>query len=256
MATTTNYGWDTPDDTDLVKDGASAIRTLGSSIDTTVFNNANAAIAKTIVDAKGDIIAATAADAPARLASSAVNGDVLTVDTSTATGLKWAAAASGGMTLLSTTTLSGASTNITGISGDYVNLFVIMSGQTNATADGDVRISPNGSASISTYLANWGSEGGTTSASVGSDTKIRMAQGNTIDRANTVNVLVLQIFNYANTSFNKQFTANVNYEGSTGGTYVENKGGQIATTSAITSLLFENTGGNFTAGTVLVYGVK
>jgi hypothetical protein len=37
MATTTNYGWTTPNDTDLVKDGASAIRTLGSSIDTTVF---------------------------------------------------------------------------------------------------------------------------------------------------------------------------------------------------------------------------
>jgi hypothetical protein len=36
MATTTNYGWDTPDDTDLVKDGAAAIRTLGSSADTTV----------------------------------------------------------------------------------------------------------------------------------------------------------------------------------------------------------------------------
>ena len=38
MATTTNYGWDTPDDTDLVKDGATAIRTLGSSIDTTTKN--------------------------------------------------------------------------------------------------------------------------------------------------------------------------------------------------------------------------
>ena len=34
MATTTNFGWTTPNDTDLVKDGASAIRTLGSSIDT------------------------------------------------------------------------------------------------------------------------------------------------------------------------------------------------------------------------------
>jgi hypothetical protein len=37
MATTTNYGWTTPNDTDLVKDGASAIRTLGSSVDSTVF---------------------------------------------------------------------------------------------------------------------------------------------------------------------------------------------------------------------------
>jgi hypothetical protein len=34
MATTTNFGWETPDDTDLVKDGAAAMRTLGNSIDT------------------------------------------------------------------------------------------------------------------------------------------------------------------------------------------------------------------------------
>lgn len=34
MATTTNYGWTTPDDTALVKDGASAIRSLGTAIDT------------------------------------------------------------------------------------------------------------------------------------------------------------------------------------------------------------------------------
>ena len=38
MATTTNYSWSTPDDTALVKDGASAIRTLGSSVDTTLFS--------------------------------------------------------------------------------------------------------------------------------------------------------------------------------------------------------------------------
>lgn len=36
MATTTNYGWTTPDDTALVKDGASAIRSLGSAIDTSL----------------------------------------------------------------------------------------------------------------------------------------------------------------------------------------------------------------------------
>ncbi len=39
MATTTNYGWTTPDNTDLVYNGALAMRTLGSEIDTTVFNN-------------------------------------------------------------------------------------------------------------------------------------------------------------------------------------------------------------------------
>jgi hypothetical protein len=89
MATTTNYSWSTPDDTALVKDGAAAIRSLGTAIDSTVFTNAGASIAKTIVDAKGDIIAATADNTVARLAVG-TNGQVLQADSSTATGLKWA----------------------------------------------------------------------------------------------------------------------------------------------------------------------
>ena len=36
MATTTNFGWSTPDNTGYVKDGALAIRTLGSAIDTSL----------------------------------------------------------------------------------------------------------------------------------------------------------------------------------------------------------------------------
>ena len=36
MANTTNFNWPTPDDTALVKLGANAIRTLGSSADSTV----------------------------------------------------------------------------------------------------------------------------------------------------------------------------------------------------------------------------
>jgi hypothetical protein len=111
MATTTNYGWGTPDDTDLVKDGALAIRDLGSDIDSTVFANAGAAIAKTIVDAKGDIIAATADDTVSRLAVGA-NDTVLTADSSTATGLKWAAPAvpTSGLNLISTGSFTTAST--------------------------------------------------------------------------------------------------------------------------------------------------
>ena len=37
MATTTNYGWETPDNTDLVKDGALAMRDLGQDVDTQLF---------------------------------------------------------------------------------------------------------------------------------------------------------------------------------------------------------------------------
>ena len=37
MATTTNYSWATPNDSDPFKQGASAIRTLGSAVDTTLY---------------------------------------------------------------------------------------------------------------------------------------------------------------------------------------------------------------------------
>jgi len=47
-----------------------------------------------ILDAKGDLITATAADTPARLAVG-TNGQTLVADSSTSTGLKWATPSSG-----------------------------------------------------------------------------------------------------------------------------------------------------------------
>ena len=80
-------------------------------------------IQETITDAKGDIIAATAADAVARLAVGA-NDTILTADSSTATGLKWAAPAGGGKVLQvvqatysTATTIASTSFTDTGLSG-------------------------------------------------------------------------------------------------------------------------------------------
>ena len=87
MATTTNYGWTTPDDTDLVKDGAAAIRTLGSSADTTVKNLSPGTTA-------GDLDYYTSGTAKARLGIGTV-GQVLTVN-SGATAPEWAALPGGG----------------------------------------------------------------------------------------------------------------------------------------------------------------
>lgn len=80
------------------------------------------AINPTIVDAKGDIIAATAADTVARLAVGS-NNTVLTADSSTATGLKWASPAGGGKILqviqatnsteITSTSATFADTNLT-----------------------------------------------------------------------------------------------------------------------------------------------
>jgi hypothetical protein len=96
---TTNYSFAMPTNTDLVKDLPADFEIFGQAVDTQMKTNADAAIAKTIVDAKGDLIVGTAADTIARLASSANNGDLLTVDTSTASGLKWATPAGGGKVL-------------------------------------------------------------------------------------------------------------------------------------------------------------
>ncbi len=115
MATTTNFGWETPDDTDLVKDGAAAIRTALGGVDTSfvdlkggttgqVLSKATntdldftwtsaSGIPATIFDAKGDLIAASAADTAARLAVG-TNGQLLSANSSTATGLEWVAAPS------------------------------------------------------------------------------------------------------------------------------------------------------------------
>jgi len=78
MATTTNYGWTTPDNTDLVKDGASAIRTLGSSIDTTLKAQIDAQIPDSLLTTTGDIIYASGASTPARLGVGS-SGQVLSV---------------------------------------------------------------------------------------------------------------------------------------------------------------------------------
>jgi hypothetical protein len=115
MATTTpNFGWPVPTSTDLVKDGAVAIESLGDAVDASLLDlkggTTGQVLAKAsgtdmdfswvaidplvILDAKGDLITATAADTPARLAVG-TNGQVLTADSTASTGLKWAAAASG-----------------------------------------------------------------------------------------------------------------------------------------------------------------
>jgi hypothetical protein len=95
MATTTNYGWTTPDDTALVKDGAAAIRTLGSSVDTTTKNlNPETTL--------GDIsYRSSTANVKTRLALGTA-GQVLKVN-SGATAPEWATDASG-MTNPMTTT--------------------------------------------------------------------------------------------------------------------------------------------------------
>ena len=107
---------------------------------------------KDIVDAKGDIIAATAADAVARLAVGS-NDQVLTADSSEATGLKWASAAAdatkmplAGGTFTGAVTYQGASpillTGATTGNGYEITLAV-----TDPTADRTITL-PNAAGTV------------------------------------------------------------------------------------------------------------
>lgn len=272
MANTTNFGWETPDDTDLVKDGASAMRTLGNAIDTSLVDlkggTTGQVLSKasnsdmdftwssvdplTILDAKGDLISATAADTPARLASSGVNGDVLQVDTSTATGLKWAAPSSGSMTLISTTTLSGATTTLSSIPQTYENLYLIVSGMTANTGNNDFRLMPNNVTNLANYT-------GTVDSTVTgtADQRINLTIFQNTLRTNADNLWVINFYNYTSTAKFKAFDTTGFFVNSSTQNKVVEWGGVFRSTSAISSLVFDYGGTNtFAGGTVLLYGVK
>jgi hypothetical protein len=278
MATTTpNFGWAVPTSTDLVKDGAVAIETLGDSIDASlvdlkggttgqvlakasgtdmdfswVAQDDSNAIQNAIVDAKGDLIAATAADTPARLAVGA-NDTVLTADSTAATGLKWATPASGGgMTLLSTTTLTGAATiTISSISQSYTNLYILITGLNVTTGTYTLKLRPD-----SSDANNYSNLRGATVATSGPD---YISPGNAGHSASSaVNDYALMIFNYTDTVNTKPFfMVGIAKMASQVEPFGVSALGATNVASAIDSFQLSNdSGGNFTAGTVKIYGVN
>jgi hypothetical protein len=179
--TTTNFGWDIPQSTDLVKDGATAIAALGQDIDTAlvdlkggttgqvlakasgtdldfswVAQDDSNAIQNAIVDAKGDLISATAADTPARLAVGA-NGTVLTADSAEATGLKWAAAPSA-LTLITTQAISGVTSQSVNncFSATYQNYVIVFSANCATSANlATLKLRASGTDSSVSYYSSY-----------------------------------------------------------------------------------------------------
>ncbi len=276
MATTTNFNWETPDDTDLVKDGAAAIRTLGSSIDTSfvdlkggtsgqvlskasntdldftwVAQDDSNAIQNAIVDAKGDLISATAADTPARLAVG-TDGQILTADSTTATGLKWAAAAAGGgWTSIASGSLSGSSLDLTSISGSYKNLRLILrNAQVSSSNEMQIRLN-NLSTGIYNGRNDYNNNG--TGGTISNVTATNFYATYLNMDSSTSATLQFDLFDYTNTTSNKQVTMQMNYVGSGNvqSTYVF---GACRTTAAIDRITVFPSAGTFSAGTYILYG--
>jgi hypothetical protein len=150
MPTTTNYGWTTPADTDLVKDGASAIRTLGTAIDTTTKNlNPSTTL--------GDIeYRSSTANTNTRLAIG-TTGQVLTVSggvpawaTATSPTTNWTLLNSGG------TSLSGSTTTISGISAKDKILILVTNASTGSAYSLGVRFNTDTGSNYYNYGVVWG----------------------------------------------------------------------------------------------------
>ena len=285
MATTTpNFGWDIPQSTDLVKDGATAIAALGTDIDTAlvdlkggttgqVLSKASntdldfswvsdaTGIQATIFDAKGDIIAATAADTASRLASSGVNGDLLTVDTSTATGLKWAAptAAGANWSLLNTggTTLTGAATiTVSGISGKD-KIMVLWQAASSANANSEIGIRLNGDTGNNYY--RYGAKFKVTATYTPIDIFQRVDGSNSFVEAGTISDSQTDgVSGYfqitgCNSSGVKVFTSVGATSSGLNNGYDYWTGGYYNSSSTISSVSIRSSTGNFDNGTIWVY---
>ena len=274
MATTTNFGWETPDDTDLVKDGALAIRTLGNSIDTSlvdlkggttgqVLSKASntdmdftwttdaTGIPATIFDAKGDLIVASAADTAARLAA-ATNGYTLVTNSATATGLEWVASSTNRV-LLDSGTLSGASVTTATLSTGYKELQVYIKQWRPATDSAELYLRWNGLTTGYNYelVSGGGIDAGlsSTSARIARGTDNGTSRGLTWivfpDYSNTTTMKMGEVHtlstapNNPTTEFSYCNGISMNYD-----------------TAAITTLTFFPSTGNFTSGSYEVYGVK
>jgi hypothetical protein len=291
MATTTNYSFPTPDDTDLVKDGASAIRSFGTAVDTQIKNlnpgttagdidyyttsstkariaigtagqvlkvNAGATAPEWATDASGmtnpmtttaDLIYSSSGSTPARLGIGTA-GQVLQVN-SGATAPEWATPASGGMTLISSTALTGASVTLSSIPQTYKNLQLLVTDFVPSTDARSCVVRFNGDTGSNYNSGRMGE----TNAGFGASSII-LIQNN--DDGGDKSIGVIDIYDYTNSiSWKMGFGKGLSQNATTPTNFNSYAGMAMwNNTSNITSITLTTSGGNFNTGDAYLYGVK
>jgi hypothetical protein len=178
----------------------------------------------------------------------------IVADSAEATGLKWATPASGGgMTLISTTTLTGASVTISSIPQTYNNLYFVIRNFKPASDDGRIFLRPNADSGASRYTIN--------SNNIGDPVAFNSAQwdlgvGN--DNSVATGLITFTIPDYFNAVTWKNIFGYVcTVDSATTTSFNQfNFTGSYNQTAAISSMVITTSGGNFTSGDVLMYGVK
>jgi hypothetical protein len=218
------------------------------------------AIQPTIFDAKADLLTATAADTPARLAVGS-NDTVLTADSSTATGLKWAAAASSNKTytLLNTggTALSGSSSVQVNVSTKEDYYILVTGASCGSTSQSmSLRINADSGSNYlrfytevnaeSPFTSNFVNTASATTTSIG---VLALMSGNA---GSVMNAGVYVGAGNSTTIHPFTFAGGGTPSGSNNQSLFSG-GGVYTGTAAITSFTLFS-GANFDAGTIYIYG--
>jgi hypothetical protein len=232
---TTNYGFVLPTPTDLVTDLPADFDVALQGVDTQL----KALQPGTTL---GDLAYSSAtANTNTRLAIGSTN-DVLTVAGGVPT---WAAPAGGGMTLIGTTTLSGASTTISSIPQTYYNLMFQFDMTSSVTGYPKFTFNGAGTTLSLTKEANstaWNNQG-----SLGFITP----QGTAVNQTDSVGQMM--VYNYFAAGFSTMALSSV-YGPSPYQNTVNYGSSQSA--FALSSLLIAWSSGGTLSGTVKMYGIK
>jgi hypothetical protein len=215
------------------------------------------AISSSVVTTKGDLIVATGSGVVTNQAVG-TNGQVLTADSTQADGVIWATPSSGGMTLLSTTSLSGATTTVSGISGSYKEL-VIYVRDWYASADFNFTITVNNDTTSGNYQSlGSGSRNGNNTAYYGeSGSRHFVDSYGSSKSGNNDYFAVIRIPDYANAVTRKVISSTASYLDITASLKtIANTTTHYTSTTAISSLEFRTTVGTWSSGSVLIYGVN
>ena len=221
---------------------------------------ANAAyVPKTLTTTKGDIITATAANTPARLGVG-TDAQILVADSTASTGLKWATASSGAMTLIKRASFSSVATTDTTFDGVFTSTYktyLVIIEAISGTSGADLHMQFR-YAGPTTQAASYYGSAITTDYSITTVSNQNIANGSqatwnldigTAGGGETTGAIYFQ--NVGNSSQKGYYQGSIFNADSYAVNYL---GGACNTARTYTGFLFKASTGNVT-GTVAVYGL-